>query len=729
MWTYVHKKSIKFFQDKGYRFVYWQDYDYTELEHVLIRKKGKGDRSATYADIIIMADTETSKKDRIRLAEKSAYHNHVCIWSIALRAYGQNICCLWGYRPSDFVEMLKCIRHNIHSDEIYIYFHNLAYDWCFLRKFLIEKFGKPTNQLNTKPLYPITIRFQNGIILKDSLILAQRSIEKWGNDLNVDHKKAVGKWDYDLIRNFGEWSPNDSELLYIQNDVLCGVECIDATMQVLKCKIGTIPLTATGIVRSECRSVGTKHKAYDWFLKISPDTYAEQELFEVAFHGGYVHANKWVKGVIFPGYYDMVSPYPICFDFSSSYPFCMLAYKFPSEKFWVPNFHVDKNYILKYHEKYAFLFKLTMSNVRLKDPRFPMPPIAYSKCIQCVNPDNDNGRIAKCDYLETYITEMDLIEICEYYDGEIEISDVRISKKDYLPRWLTDYVYDRYKNKTMLKGSGDPVLYQIEKAKVNSVFGMCAQKPVKIDIVENYDTGEYRPKEGFSFDDEYEKHLKSRNSFLPYCVGVWVTAYAQHNLFALGKCVPDHEIWLYSDTDSVYATAFDEIMIKQYNDNVIKLLSDRGYAGIEHKGKIYYPGIAEFDGQYSQFVTLHSKCYCKRELTALGDGFSMAGDLKITVAGVPKRGAKSLQNNIYKFKSGFIFDGKTSGKLQHAYYYIDDIYIDEHGNETGDSIDLTDCDYILDAKSDLSALLTEEILVNDYEQMCLEVDYGYILRY
>ena len=51
--------------------------------------------------------------------------------------------------------------------------------------------------------------------------------------------------------------------------------------------------------------------------------------------------------------------------------------------------------------------------------------------------------------------------------------------------------------------------------------------------------------------------------------------------------------------------------------------------------------------------------------------------------------------DIRNFKPGFTFDGEKSGKKLHTYKFVDDIYIDENGNETGDSVDLSPCDYIL----------------------------------
>ena len=53
---------------------------------------------------------------------------------------------------------------------------------------------------------------------------------------------------------------------------------------------------------------------------------------------------------------------------------------------------------------------------------------------------------------------------------------------------------------------------------------------------------------------------------------MYVTAYAQYNLYQLGKCVSG--IWLYSDTDSVYATDFDESKVQAYNDAAIQRLKE-----------------------------------------------------------------------------------------------------------------------------------------------------------
>ena len=126
-------------------------------------------------------------------------------------------------------------------DYIYIYFHNLAYDLQFLRLFLFEAFAFPKKQLNTKPHYPIYVEFNNGIIIRDSLILSQRSLAKWSKDLNIEHQKAVGAWDYTKIRHQQDNEFTADELLYISNELYSSLFTFCKLIQffityIIKCK-------------------------------------------------------------------------------------------------------------------------------------------------------------------------------------------------------------------------------------------------------------------------------------------------------------------------------------------------------------------------------------------------------------------------------------------------------------------------------------------------------------
>lgn len=693
-----------------YQMLYWEDFDYTVLHLVRsLKKPGSQKNSKSYNDLIIMADTETSKKKKNEYRTEKGMkkvipvQNHVVAWTISCRMYHHNICTLWGRKPSDMMEAFRRIFEQLPGQQTYVFFHNLSYDWTFLRRFFFREFGKPVSQLNTKPHYPILIYFADGMVLRDSEILAQRSLQKWAADLNVEHQKAVGKWEYDRLRSQNEDFTAD-ELEYIEHDTLAGAECIDTTCDILHKSLGTLPYTSTGIPREQMRKRGKDFSAHDKFLRIAPD-WQEQQMLELVYHGGFTHGNRFEITSINGSIDDPVQ----CFDFSSSYPFCMLAFKYPAEKF-IETEDCRPKEILKVKDSYAFFFQLILYKVELKDPAFPMPALQYSKCIQTINEVQDNGRILSADLAIIWMTETDLDIIARYYKWERSLcKHVHYAEKQYLPRWFTDYVYESYANKCTGKG-GDPVRYSILKSVVNSLYGMTVQKPVRDDITEDYDTGLY-DRMSVNYEEKYAKYLNNRGSVLPYTVGVWVTAYAFHNLFDLGSCAG---LWLYSDTDSCYGMHWDYAAVERYNDNCKKLLTDNGYKGVNYNGREYWPGVAETEGdhdRYNEFVVLGSKRYAGR---CMEDQ-----KIHITVAGVPKKGSAELQDDINNFRPGFIFRGERTGKLTHSYLFVDDIYIDEDGNETGDSVDLNPCDYLLDATEvfSLEDLITDDIEVQVYEEL------------
>lgn len=685
----LRQEKAKYYKGK-YQLVRWDKYKYRKLKNIMyIRRSGRADND-TYSDCIIMADTETSKGVQKGIAE-----NHICAFTLSIRAYHQNIVTLYGSKPSEFIQVLHKLKAYLQTDKVIIYFHNLAYDWVFLRKFLIAEYGTPVKLLATKPHYPIYIEFANGLIFKDSLILAQRSLEKWASDLDVEHQKAVGKWDYLKIRNQKDCDFSPNELEYIEHDTLAGVECIDKLMIQLNKRIYSMPYTATGIPREEVRKRGKSNRAREDFERIVSKDYTTQLKLEYVYHGGFTHANRHYIGVTIDD--DILGA-----DFCSSYPYCMLAFMFPMTEF-KPFRNCTVSDILDNKEKYAFIFKLILVNVKLRSDNIPMPALQYSKCVKDINACTDNGRVLCANYIEIYLNEIDLAVIHEQYEWESSACiEVEYSEKAYLPRWYTDYVFECFINKTMLKG-GDPVAYALAKAIVNSLYGMMVQKPCKEDISENYLTGEYEVASG-NYEELYTKYLKNRNSILNYAWGVWVTSYAFYNLFQLGKCC---DMWLYSDTDSCYGKGWNMEKLVAYNESCKEKLQRNGYGAVIRDGKEYWLGVAEVE-KHDQFKTMGAKRYCLRD----------GEDLKITVAGVPKKkGALCLDNDIENFKDGFIFSGTKTGKQTHTYFFSEDIHTDASGNEIGDSIDLSPCDYLLSSVNNVNweELFNEEIEVQIYE--------------
>ena len=709
-----------------YKMQSWDRFDYSILSRNIMYYKKKGKfQKGTWNDVIIAADTETSKSHEI---SSDPLPNHVVAWTISIRAYHCNIVTLYGTRPSEMVSAFIKIRKALKGDDIYVYWHNMAYDYVFLRLFLFGAFGFPKKELNTKPHYPILLGFENGIIMKDSLILAGCKLEKWANDLNVHYKKAVGSWDYDKIRDQGDTFTRD-ELHYIENDTLALAECIDAFCISLRKSIYSIPYTATGIPREEVRNRGKDHNAHRDFVRQAL-TYEQYLMARWLYHGGYCQANRYYISEFKDD--ELVR----CKDFASSYPFCLCAFPdYPVSAFTPLDKNVGPDYILRNSKKYAFMFKISFVNIKLKDRYYPMPALQASKCEQSINLRKDNGRIISAGYCTLYMNEIDLEVIEHLYTWEECLcTEVNVANKGYLPRWFTDYVFELYEAKCKMKPKSkeDPVGYALAKSRVNSVYGLTVQACVRENYLEVTEPGEYKiNKEGdtafynsgeyrIDYDQdmkkEYERYLKSPNTVISYTVGVWCTSLAFRNLFRLGECVnfyyendklayPPH--WLYSDTDSCYSSDWNEDAVAKYNEECKKKLLANGYGAVEVDGKEYWLGVAENDACYEEWTALGSKRYAGRD----------ADDhkLHITVAGVPKKGAECLKDDLHNFTRGFIFDGLTTGKLSHFYIFSDKgIYKDEFGNEIGDSIDLQPCDYLLDAVEKFEYIMTDDYFLEYY---------------
>lgn len=683
-------------------------FDYSILKGIVTIRRAAAWDKRTINDVIIMADTETSKNEPTRYTllkdgtKKAIIQpNHIVCWTVTIRAYGFNIVTLKGRKPTELADCFGRIHDALPGDVTYIFFHNLAYDWTFIERFMFSKFGFPEEQLNTKPHYPIQIQFKSNLILRDSLILLQRSLEKAASDLGVKHQKSVGSWDYEKIRH--QNTPlSDTEWMYAEFDTLSGAECIEAYCKGLDKTLATLPLTATGIPRGDLRAIS---KLYNWrqgYEKTVP-TYEQYEIFsDFVFHGGYTHGNRHFVNMLIR---ELVR----CYDFSSSYPYIMLAYKFAMGRF-EPIEDLTPERILRNMEDYAFIFKIIMLKPEIKDPGMPMPFLQLSKCTGTVNPVVDNGRIIQAEYAEIWATEYDLAVIADQYKfKKIKIINGQYAVKQYLPRWFTDYVYEKYGAKCTLR-HGDKVLYILAKSCVNSCFGMTCQRVLKEVINENYETGEYDPPEKFEDPKaDYEKEIKKTTSFLPYHWGCYVTSIASYNVHQLGKCAGT---WLYTDTDSAYGYDWDEEAIERYNEGCKKRLRANNYGPVVVDGREYWLGVAESDPEedvYTEFKYMGAKRYAGRN--------KADGKIHITVAGVPKEeGAKCLES-LDQFEPGFVFPGEKTGKKTHTYIF-EDIHIDSNGNEVGNSVDLTECDYKLDAieVEDWEDFLYDEYEIIDFEQ-------------
>lgn len=137
-----------------YEFSEYHSFDYSILSKIVYyRKPGNGDNES-WSECFIMLDTETSKKHSDQIDD-----NHICAWTISIRAYEQNICTLYGHKPTECIECCTLIHNALRGEVTSIYCHNLGYDYWFLRQYMFDKWGYPLKQLNTNSLRPINIEF------------------------------------------------------------------------------------------------------------------------------------------------------------------------------------------------------------------------------------------------------------------------------------------------------------------------------------------------------------------------------------------------------------------------------------------------------------------------------------------------------------------------------------------------------------------------------------------
>lgn len=649
------------------RLLKWPDIPWDDL-YTISSWRQKPRRKEKYYSPIIALDTETSKYDSEIL--------FITDWTLTIEDFG----CIYGNRAADLIDCLRSLVETIQTgtaNRAIIYVHNYSYDYMFLRNHLFAAFGEPVGSLATKPHKYVTMRFENGLEFRDSYILTGRNLEKFAADMGTAIQKQVGSWDYKKFRTPGSVRTPE-EIKYVCADTIALVQGLREFFRQHKCNTATVELTQTGFVRKAGLQASRKDKEWRRTFRKSALDLEQYNQLEFAFHGGYTHANRYHIGEIIRN----VTSY----DFTSSYPARMLYDKFPMSKF-IPYRGADINSVLEMSDTFAFCGNALFIGIEV-DRQCPMPPIAKHKCKILRDPIIDNGRVVSAEMLVVPFTDPDLEAIAKYYTWEYcELQSVMYAEKEYLPDWFCGLIMELFKNKTTLKGV-DPVLYMLSKGMLNSMYGMSVQKIIRDDITEDFESMEWLvdrtrndPEKGA---EKLKKFYDNRSKFLPYQWGVWVTAYAQRELFKLGECCG---LWIYSDTDSVKGCQFDMDALNKYNDSVREISRARGYGTIEYNGKTYTIGVAEFDGNYSEFVTLGSKRYCYRE----------NGELHITVAGVPKIGVAELQDDIKNFRKDMVF--KETHKQAATYIYVDwihQIMVNGETIEYGCAVRLDDVEYTLD---------------------------------
>lgn len=628
-----------------------KDFPFDIIPDIKILKRRRGNPATKkteyrYLDVITAFDIETTN-------DLEAQQAYMYIWQYQFGSYT-----IIGRSWDEWMEFLLKVMEQLPADvKVVIYVHNLSFEFQFLRG--IYHF-EPEEVFAVEPRKVLKCEMFQTFEYRCSYFLTNMSLDQFTKKMGVENAKLSGS-DFDYSKRRYPWTElTDMELQYCINDVKGLVQALQVQFDTDGDTLYTVPLTSTGYVRRDVRKAMRSYNKRDLTEQL-PD-YEIFCMLREAFRGGNTHANRY--------YTDQIIPNVTSYDRVSSYPDVQLNHRFPLSH-WLredPE-KLDLDRVLRKMDKHgrACLMRIGVTNIRLADPMWGCPYLARAKCRTILNGDNDNGRILSADYLETTLTDVDFrILMDEYEFDDIVFIDFYHARYGLLPKQLRGVVQSYFVDKTNLKGvQGQEVYYMKVKNKLNSIYGMSVQSPVKqsIDFIDDFIE---------RHDPERELLDESnRKAFQNYAWGVWTTAWARFELEKAIKLCGNQ--FVYCDTDSV--KYIGDIDFTGYNDNHMKLSKENDAHATDPAGNEHYLGVYELDARYKNFITMGAKKYAYEYED---------GSIGITVAGVSKsKGAVELAaaGGLKMFKEGFVF--RVAGGTESIYndipYTKEPEYIEREG--------------------------------------------------
>lgn len=633
-------------------------------------------RKRTYLNTLVTFDIETSTVNKEL--------NFMYVWQLCVG--GEYV--IMGRRWNEFKQIVRELDDATKDLGILpCYVHNLAYEFQYLRG-LYDFAADDVFLLDSRKPGKATIP-GTGIELRCSYKLSNRSLAEWTRALGVEHGKLEGDLDYTVIRTPAT-SLTSEEIDYCVNDVVGLYECIIKCCEQEQVNMATIPLTSTGFVRRECKAALRPVAAE---VRCLIPCREALDLMLKTMRGGDTHCSRYYTGLIVENVH--------CFDISSSYPFTMTALLFPMTAFRRVTITANRLIKMAISKATPIIAKVVLTEVCLARPRWGFPYLARAKC-KVQDGVFDNGRILDAARVETCVTDIDMrILLDQYTWGDIEVVECWVSTYGQLPSQYRAQILKYYQGKTSLKGvSGEEVEYAKSKNRINSVYGMTVQNPLKPECL--YEDGEYVERD--NLDQRYEEYRE--RGWLPYQWGVWVCAHARNLLQEALKVIGD--LAIYCDTDSVFFEG-DSALFNAINEWRRDRAEQVGAVALDVKGRSRYMGVFEPDKFCRRFVSWGAKKYAYEKTS---------GELVITIAGVGKlQGASELvkAGGLEAFRPGYIFK-EAAGN---CWYYNDDATHDiDYNDETitvTPNVSALPTTYEVSISDDYSKLLNDIIFIRMHD--------------
>lgn len=553
-----------------------------------------------------------------------------------------------------------------------VYIHNAGFEFQHLRNIWEEEFAgkgkgrkaKYGNVFARNPRKPMKFSVSiNRVRIehRDSLVLTQKSLKAWCEDEKLPVQKLEEPKDYYLEIRTPETPLTDEEINYSINDVVSMIY----GLKKYRDKYGVlndIPLTQTGAVRAKCRErVCLTNPAWAMNCATITQNYQPKDFRDLCqlFQGGWTHANKY--------YVNKVIKNVKCFDFASSYPAVMTTRTFPISQFEQCDVNEFSDLEAQdiNHAKYHWYAKIKVTDFesKLQNSYWSLSKVCCDDKPLISGQVVDNGRLYCADEATILVSDLDWDTFKQaYYVEEYEVLELYKSEAGYLAPELILTILEYFQYKSSLKGDeSKESLYNESKQFINSIYG-CAVTKIVTDLITFDGAGWDTTK----FNDElfYEtvQSATPENTFLAYQMGIWVTAWARHNLWDFIIKLDRHIA--YCDTDSIKGL-FDENdmeFVKEYNKNIEEIENDVAtklgfdpnlYTALTNKGKVKRLGIMEREDDCEEFKTLGAKRYVDL----------VDGKIHCTIAGLPKTAGENKIKSVSEFNDKLVWSTDESEKV------------------------------------------------------------------
>lgn len=608
-------------------------------------------------------------------------------------------------KPEQLIDwyLEKIEQMKLSEDRVLItYIHNASYDLSYLAPY-IQKFlpDKERRSGLYDGAHKIIYYKQGGLEFKCTYLLSGQSLEKWSNDMDVEHKKQVGLYDYDRII-YQDTEIDEASQIYDKYDVLAMQESFDKQLRAHEDNITTVPLTSTGYPRRELRnSCNDKDYLQKYFYDNRIDGHTL--LFNLhSYAGGYTHNNRLLKSKVIKvsdliekygkdvkiGHGDFRSHYPTQLRVSSMAwgKFSIYYHVTEHESYYKLHGHnINIDDICNMYPEYASITHIRFYHMTLKDNKITMPFMQYSKIIYSQKlvkdgdkwvevPDQrarihcDNGRVlAMVDndevsgYFDCYLDNRTLEIIKKQYNIKYKVIEVIRSKTSKIPKQVADVIDKFFKDKSdwkilhkkyqKLYGEFDERTLEagfrllLSKKQLNGLYGVFATFPLRPELDMDFTLSEpfhiVKEMNKCDYDAGLEEYYSHRSNFLHYPIGCETTSAARYELFQYIEAI-GYENVLYCDTDSIFYIKTPEIQARVEALNAEKRKTAPYITDI-NGNKVYYD-VFEEEEDLLAFKGLHSKCY----------GYvTEKEELKVVIAGVPERTVIGLNEDnkpIYLFR-------------------------------------------------------------------------------